>query len=73
MSAICSRCKKPFVAWQQPNKANPTATWRAEVCPDCAPHKLGKPEHTLDCTQYIRPSRLTARLHDGFRMLSGRA
>ncbi len=70
---VCGRCKKPFVAWQKHDAANPTATWREERCPDCAPHKVGKSEATLDCVQYIRPNRIAARLRDGYNILAGRS
>jgi hypothetical protein len=70
--SVCGQCGKPFVAREKPDADNPTATWRAERCPDCAPYKFGKPEVTLDCCQYIRPARLTARLRDGYNILAGR-
>lgn len=68
--SICGQCKKPFVTREKHDTNSPSATWRAERCPDCAPHKFGKPERTLDCYQYIRRNRITARLRDGYHILS---
>jgi hypothetical protein len=70
--SVCGLCKKPFVAWQKANKENPTATWRQERCPECAPHRLGRQGATLDCYEYMRQNRLTARLRDGYNILTGR-
>jgi hypothetical protein len=67
---LCARCKRPFVSWQKPNTHSPTATWRGECCPDCAPEKTVA---TLDCCDYMQARRLTARLRDGYHILLGRA
>jgi hypothetical protein len=71
--SVCGQCGNRFVVCEKHDTNNPIATWRPERCPNCAPQKFGRPEHTLDCYQYIRPNRLTARLRDGHNMLSGRA
>ena len=70
MTGICARCKLPFAALRKPDTHHPTATWRAEVCPDCAAPKNPKQDTTLDCVQYIRPDRVSARLRDGFAMFA---
>ncbi len=70
MSNLCRRCKKPFVAEHQVMTVRGTVVARSRLCPDCSPNMGAKPDAEMDCHRYILPHRLTARLRDGFEMLT---
>ena len=67
---FCRSCRQPFVARHRVATVNGTVETRSRICPDCAAELGATPEVEMDCTQYMRASRLSMRLRDGHWLLT---